>query len=80
MTTTETPAQSGRAFPSNLTTGAHPGVRSPRTEPRVGGRIPTVLPPMLQGELLTRLVQGAAAGCALDTLLLGFGWGGWTLQ
>jgi hypothetical protein len=37
------------------------------------------LPPMLQGDSLTRLVQGAAAGCAL-TLLLGFGWGGWTLQ
>jgi hypothetical protein len=37
------------------------------------------LPPMLQGDSLTRLVQGAAAGCAI-TLLLGFGWGGWTLQ
>ena len=36
------------------------------------------LPPVLQGEQLTRLLQGAAAGCAL-TLILGFGWGGWQL-
>ena len=37
------------------------------------------LPPMLQGDLLTRLLQGAAAGCAI-TLVLGFGWGGWQLH
>jgi hypothetical protein len=37
------------------------------------------LPPMLQGDSLTRLLQGAAAGCAI-TLVLGFGWGGWQLQ
>ena len=37
------------------------------------------LPSILQGESLTRLLQGAAAGC-LATLLIGFGWGGWQLQ
>jgi hypothetical protein len=37
------------------------------------------LPPILQGESLTRLLQGAATGCVI-TLILGFGWGGWQLQ
>ncbi len=37
------------------------------------------LPPMLQGDSLTRLLQGAAAG-AVATLILGFGWGGWQLE
>jgi len=37
------------------------------------------LPPMLQGDSLTRLLQGVAAGCVV-TLVLGFGWGGWMLQ
>ena len=37
------------------------------------------LPPILQGESLTRLLQGAAAGCAL-TLFIGFNWGGWQLH
>jgi hypothetical protein len=33
---------------------------------------------MLQGESLTRLLQGAAAG-AVATVVVGFGWGGWSL-
>jgi hypothetical protein len=33
---------------------------------------------MLQGESLTRLSQGAAVG-ALLTVIVGFGWAGWTL-
>jgi hypothetical protein len=37
------------------------------------------LPPMLQGEQLTRLLQGAVAG-AVVTMIVGFGWGGWQLQ
>ena len=37
------------------------------------------LPPMLQGDSLTRLLQGAAAGAAI-TLIVGFGWAGWQLQ
>jgi len=37
------------------------------------------LPPMLQGDSLTRLLQGATAGC-LITLIVGFGWGGWQLH
>jgi hypothetical protein len=37
------------------------------------------LPPILQGESLTRLMQGAVAG-AVVTMVLGFGWGGWQLQ
>jgi hypothetical protein len=36
------------------------------------------LPPILQGDSLTRLLQGAAAG-AVATLVIGFYWGGWTL-
>ena len=31
-----------------------------------------------RGELLTRLLQGVAAG-AVATLVIGFGWGGWML-
>ena len=34
------------------------------------------LPPILQGESLTRLLQGAAGGAML-ALIIGFGWGGW---
>lgn len=36
------------------------------------------LPPVLQGDSLTRLLQGAAAG-AIATIAIGFYWGGWTL-
>jgi hypothetical protein len=36
------------------------------------------LPSILQGDSLTRLMQGAAAGAAV-TMIIGFGWGGWTL-
>jgi len=35
------------------------------------------LPPILQAESRTRLLQGAAAG-AIITVIIGFGWGGWT--
>jgi hypothetical protein len=35
------------------------------------------LPSILQGESPTRLVQGAFAGF-LATVVIGFGWGGWT--
>ena len=36
------------------------------------------LPSMLQGESLTRLMQGAAAG-VIATIVVGFHWGGWSL-
>src|ERR1700730_2796064 len=36
------------------------------------------LPSILQGESLTRLLQGAATG-AVATMLVGFYWGGWSL-
>jgi hypothetical protein len=36
------------------------------------------LPPILQGESLTRLSQGIAIG-AVATMIIGFYWGGWTL-
>jgi alpha/beta superfamily hydrolase len=36
------------------------------------------LPPILQGESLTRLMQGAAAG-AIATMVIGFYWGGWSV-
>ena len=34
------------------------------------------MPAILQGDSLTRLLQGAAAG-AVATLVVGFSWGGW---
>jgi hypothetical protein len=37
------------------------------------------LPSILQGEYLTRLSQGAVAGF-LATVIIGFNWGGWTLE
>ena len=36
------------------------------------------VPSILQGESLTRLLQGAFAGF-LATVVIGFSWGGWTL-
>ena len=36
------------------------------------------LPSILQGESITRLLQGAAAG-AVATIVVGFYWGGWSL-
>jgi hypothetical protein len=37
------------------------------------------LPSILQGESLTRLLQGAIAGF-LATAVIGFNWGGWMLE
>ena len=37
------------------------------------------LPPILQGESLTRLLQGAAGG-AVIVMIVGFGWAGWQLN
>jgi hypothetical protein len=39
----------------------------------------TKFPPILQGESLTRLLQGVAIG-AVATMVIGFYWGGWTLS
>ena len=36
------------------------------------------VPAILQGELLKRLLQGAAAG-AVATMFVGFYWGGWSV-
>ena len=36
------------------------------------------VPSILQGESLTRLLQGVAAG-TVATIVIGFYWGGWTL-
>ena len=36
------------------------------------------LPPIIQGESLTRLLQGAGIG-AVAAMIVGFGWGGWQL-
>jgi hypothetical protein len=36
------------------------------------------LPAMLQGDSLTRLIQGAVIG-AVAAIVIGFNWGGWTL-
>ena len=37
------------------------------------------LPAILEGESLTRLLQGALFG-VLATVVIGFNWGGWTLE
>src|SRR5438874_5862743 len=36
------------------------------------------IPSILEGESLTRLLQGAAVG-AVATIVIGFNWGGWSL-
>jgi len=36
------------------------------------------MPAIFTGESITRLLQGAAVG-VVGTLIVGFGWGGWTL-
>ena len=62
-------------------TGPHQGVRCPHaTRARRAGRKAFLmqLPPILQGDSLTRLLQGAFAG-VVATLVIGFGWGGWML-
>jgi hypothetical protein len=64
-----------RAFP-NLLTGFHPGLRFYRLESRRAKGNPMELPAILQGDSLTRLLQGAVAG-AIATLVIGFNWGGW---
>jgi len=37
------------------------------------------MPAILEGESLTRFVQGAIAG-VIATVVIGFNWGGWTLE
>jgi len=37
------------------------------------------VPSILQGPSLTRLLQGAAAG-AVVTMIVGFNWGGWSIE
>jgi hypothetical protein len=60
-------------------TGTDPGVRRALAAKLVERKeIIMQLPPILQGESLTRLLQGAFAGF-LATVVIGFGWGGWTL-
>lgn len=76
---TETPAQSGRAFPPNFIapTGARPGIRARAPANHAGRKENTMeMPAILKGDSLTRLLQGAAAG-AIVTLIVGFNWGGW---
>jgi hypothetical protein len=78
MPVTETPAQSGRAFNPNFakSTGVHSGIRCTRSEScRAKGQL-MEMPKILQGDSLTRLLQGAAAG-AIVTMIIGFNWGGW---
>jgi hypothetical protein len=54
------------------------GCPYPRSETRRAKGNIMQMPSMLQGESLTRLVQGAAAG-AVATMFVGFYWGGWSL-
>jgi hypothetical protein len=78
---TETPAQSGRAFhPTLISFGVCDRPPCGRPLNALGfiqdkGKY-MQLPAILQGDSLTRLLQGAAAGAAV-TMLVGFNWGGW---
>jgi len=63
-------------FSINGLTGTHPGTRYCRRETRRAKGNHMELPAILQGDSLTRLLQGAAVGAAA-TLLIGFNWGGW---
>src|SRR5246127_3168010 len=78
VTATETPAQSGRTFTPTYPTGAHPGIRCTRSETCRRKGTPMQVPSILQGDSLKRLPQGAFIGF-LATVIIGFGWGGWTL-
>ena len=49
-----------------------------RASPLIGKATVMQVPSILQGELLKRLLQGAAVG-AVTTMVIGFNWGGWTL-
>ena len=60
-------------------------IRRFRISALFSARVPTYrkakamqLPSILQGESLTRLLQGAAVG-AIATMFIGFYWGGWSL-
>src|ERR1043165_5900131 len=50
----------------------------PRTRPERAEGFRMDMPVMLQGDSPVRLFQGAIAGAAL-TMIIGFGWAGWTL-
>ena len=54
------------------------GRPSPRSETCRAKGNTMQLPAMLEGDSLTRLLQGAAAG-AVATIVVGFYWGGWSL-
>jgi hypothetical protein len=62
-------------FSINVLIGAHPGnPLSPPKRRAKGNHM--ALPAILQGDSITRLLQGAAVG-AVATLVIGFNWGGW---
>src|SRR6266700_5249980 len=71
----DTPSQSVRPFNQLLYRNLS-GCPWPRSETcRAKGNTMQV-PSILQGESLTRLLQGAVAG-AVATMFVGFSWGGW---
>jgi hypothetical protein len=63
-------------FSINVLIGTHPGIHGCRREKWRAKGNHMALPAILQGDSLTRLLQGAAAG-AVATLIIGFTWGGW---
>ncbi len=75
---TKTSAQDGWTFfqPRDRDLSGFPRLR-PGAD-RAEGPTPMELPPILQGDSSTRLLQGAALGIIL-TAGIGFTWGGWTL-
>src|SRR3979409_16776 len=76
MVSTDTPAQGGG--PSKNSLSRHPSGCPPDFDSLMEGSLMQV-PSILQGPSLTRLLQGAAVG-AVATMVIGFNWGGWSLE
>jgi hypothetical protein len=65
------------ALQDSFLTGIRSGLRCSWLQ-NLSKEIIMEMPPILQGDSLTRLLQGAFVGF-VATVVIGFGWGGWTL-
>jgi hypothetical protein len=66
-----------RPFQKTRQIGIHPGVRRTSTILTEGQIMPLLS--ILQDHSFKRLVQGAAVG-AVATMIIGFNWGGWSIE
>jgi hypothetical protein len=77
LRSTDTPAQGGGHSENSLS--RHPSGCRPEVVRLTEGQLLMPLPLILQDDTIKRLVQGAAAG-AVVTMIVGFNWGGWSLE